>query len=79
MKNKIVSSIFSSLIILTWGIISGYFCIASLTLIDATEKVRIVERKVELSIVNEIVFKEKDATSLINKLNSLNPKKKINL
>lgn len=77
MKNKTISSVVSVLIILIWGLVAGYLCIGSLTLIDATEKVRIVERKIERSIVNEITLKGKDVDDLITRLNAQGSKKKL--
>jgi len=82
MENKIVKNILSTLIVIIWGIISGYLCVGSLTLIDSIEKVKIVERKVEKSIINEIVVSEgylqnKEASEIIRELNTLNPKQKL--
>jgi hypothetical protein len=68
MKNKLIENVPSFIVILIWAGISGYVCIGGLSMIEATEKVKLIEKKVEVAIVREITLEGTDPASIINEI-----------
>lgn len=74
MKNKAVENVLSFTVILIWAGISGYVCIGGLSMIDATEKVKLIEKRVGVPIVREIALEGTDPASIINEITASSDK-----